>query len=309
MNDDRIQPERHFPGPFDEAVQPRRAFPPDRPRYEGSFGDRVFARRDFQFWDPATVSAVSAFGVTVLFDDMEEAALDPADTVVFDLKERDLVFIRHGHGLLGGWAARILRFFPNAVEVQAQFGDFANTYFLSELRIYAEPVAVPWNRGDHVLAYQPSAYKSALPLWLPGVVHDLYDFPCVGVDFANGDQSLVPASLVQTLDLKPGLAPFYSHRALDPRRHLLPVPCPRNARGGRSRPGRHRRHVRLPSEPHRPSAAGLCICRGEVDPSRWSRERGNGNPGSQARIGQRRSAGKAEKTMVYCWKGLDVAVW
>src|SRR5262245_36423460 len=114
---DQIQPERMTQA-ADSRIQPRRDFPPPRPRPQGTLGDRVFARREFDFWHPGTIDALSSMGVTVLFDDMDEVALDPDDTMVLDVRVDDLVFIRPGRGLLGGHPARVKKVMHEAAEVE-----------------------------------------------------------------------------------------------------------------------------------------------------------------------------------------------
>jgi hypothetical protein len=194
MSDDRLQP--GFP-----AAPRRKAF-------GSSLAARVFAKRDFELWHPATVEYENDSGVLVVFDNMDEATVAPEDVLPVDLQVGDVVFVQRQERFLGGHPARITRVLREAVEVQYlnPLHQVADKFveFLRDVRWYARPFEIMWRKGDRVCAYRPSAGDPPVTLFFPGVVHDFHYKVCVEVEFDDGSQAVLPATLMQTLAVHPG---------------------------------------------------------------------------------------------------------
>jgi hypothetical protein len=193
----------------DERLQPGYPLPAHRAKLRTGISGRVCAKRDFELWQVATVEYENDTGILVVFDNMDEALLAPSDVKHIDLQVGDVVFVQRHERYFGGQPAKIAKVLREAIEVQYLnplylAASDKTIEFLRDIRWYAQPVEIPWQKGDRVCAYGPTFGDPPVTLFFPGVVEEFHYETCVEVDFDDGKQTVLPATLIQALAIHPG---------------------------------------------------------------------------------------------------------
>lgn len=189
-------------------IQPERSSFPQR---RSTAKRRAWAKRDFDFWHRCTIEDESNEGITVSFDNLDEATVGHDCVREIELEQGDIVFLQHWQEAPGG-STMVVKSVNREVITSNFFNPYERdkieedpkTCFLREVRLYYDLPEISWEKGAKVFAYKPVHFVPDLFLMFPATVQAVHHGVCVEVIFEDGGLHLVPITLVQDFDVNPG---------------------------------------------------------------------------------------------------------
>ena len=170
---------------------------------------RAWVKLDLEFWHRCVIVFDNGPFVTVALGNLDEFTVDRDCVRQFELAAGDIVFVQQLDWGLGGTAAIVVSAKDEVAEVNFNLsmdgeGDHGKVVF-RDLRAYDGVPLSAWRKGSRVFAYQASrTFYPRLFLFFQAVVREIIHDVCVVVEFVDGESTIVPITLLEKPELKPG---------------------------------------------------------------------------------------------------------
>ena len=169
---------------------------------------RAWAKHHLEFWHRCTIESDDGDSISVVLDNMDELTLAQDCVRAFDLEPGDLVFHQAGDFGIGGYPGFVISAKSEAVELEFPGTIYPKTERamcqLRDIHFYHNLAPTNWKAGTRVFAYKQIVFRPALFLLFPAIVKAVHYDVCVEVEFGDGESAVVPTTLVEPHDPRPG---------------------------------------------------------------------------------------------------------